>query len=192
MASSVVSGVAISVLQVATTPLAGDELVPVVQGGTTKQTTVADFVGTMAEAHVKGRAACAGTGPPQDLTQNQLTDLIVVGRNLVGRLNVPVLVAATRAITATDAGKGIVQAAAALVTLTIVPDATENLGDGFVTTIAVTNAAGEIDIDRGAGVTLINFSAADPNSDWAIVGIGLATLWRIQANVWGIMGAGLV
>ncbi len=199
-------------------PLDGTEIVPVVQDSLSKRTTaqaIADLtpatattvtgsggvdsalsapltydvsLSDMAEATVKGRAAGAGTGPPQDLTQAQLTALVQPGTNLVGRLNVPVLVAATRDLTATDAGKGFVQANAAAVTLTIRTDATENLGDGFVTTIACSNAGGSIVVALSGGVTLTNLNDGTVGSK-TITGVGIATLWRLGANSWGIHGS---
>lgn len=217
--ATVVTGIAINALPPATTPLDGSEIVPMMAGGVAQQATTQDIadlvppgaatvvVGgggvdstltapltytlkltNMAQATVKGRAAGAGTGAPQDLTQAQLTALVVPGTNLVGRLNVPVLAAATRAVTATDAGKGIVQAAAAAVTLTITADATENLGDGFVTTIACSNAGGSVLITPAGGVTLVNLGDGTAGAK-TITGVGIATLWRLAANTWGIHGS---
>jgi hypothetical protein len=107
-----VVGIPIAALPAATA-LTGDELVPVAQGvaGAVKQTTSGAFVtlasgvivpaataaaiaaivpvtnanlADMAQATVKGRAAGAGTGKPQDLTQAQLTALITAFTSILG------------------------------------------------------------------------------------------------------------
>lgn len=79
--------------------LTGAELVPIVQGGVTEQTTATKIADTlsnnvvtnakladMAQSTVKGRAAGAGTGDPVDLTATQATAILdaVVGDSGAG------------------------------------------------------------------------------------------------------------
>ena len=203
--AAIVTVVPVSSFPAATVPLTGTELVPLVQGGESRRATAADFttaipdasitnakLANMADSTIKGRAVGAGTGVPQDLTATQAGAIVTAAAsraaNLIGFLNVPVLVAATRNVTATDAGKGIVQAAAAAVTLTIVADATENLGDGFVSTVACSNAGGSVAVSPAGGVTLTNLGDGTTGAK-TITGVGIATLWRLGANSWGIHGS---
>ena len=205
--TSVVSGVAISVLGTATEPLTGTELVPVVQGGATKQTTVqdiADLAGgaDVDEATVQGRASGDGTGPVETLTEEQVSDLIWEDfgnssdrrlANDVGYLTVPPTGISNRALTKADQGVGLLKTTSGTVTLTLPSVASDpTMPNGFVVTIACTHAAGRVDVIRDVGVTLINFSEADPDDDWSISGIGMATIWQIQPNTYGINGSGLV
>lgn len=215
--ATVVTGIAMNALPAAD-PLDGTEIVPGMQSGVAVQMTTQDIADLtpaaattvtgsggidstltapltynlkltdMPEATVKGRIAGSGTGAPVNLTSAQLSALVTPGTNLIGRLNVPVLAAATRAITATDAGKGIVQALAASVTLTITADATENLGDGFVATLACSNGGGSVVVAPAGGVTLTNLNDGTAGSK-TITGVGIATLWRLGANSWGIHGS---
>lgn len=106
------------------------------------------------------------------------------------RATVPVLVAATRDLALSDLAQGIVQAAAASVAITIPPEAPGLIfDDGFVTTFAVRNAGGTIQILRGAGVTLVSL-VDGVDADYEIAAtFGIAAIWRLASNVWGIHGS---
>ena len=180
---TVTTGIAMNALPEADVPLDGTEIVPIMQSGVAKQVSAHDLADTAHLTVVTGSGGITSTQTvPHPPTYNVSLDVSP------GLLNVPVLVAATRNITATDAGKGIVQAAAAAVTLTIVADATENLGDGFVTTIACSNAGGSVIVGLAGGVTLTNLNDGTTGSK-TITGVGIATLWRLGANSWGIHGS---
>lgn len=105
------------------------------------------------------------------------------------RANVPVLVAATRDLALSDLARGIVQQAAASVAITIPPEVPGLIfDDGFVTTFAVSNAGGTLQILRGAGVTLTSL-VDGVDADYEIAAqTGIAAIWRLALNTWVIHG----
>lgn len=227
--ASVVTGIAMNALPAADT-LDGTEIVPGMQGGAAVQMTTQDIanltpstattvtgsggvdstlsapmtydvsLSDMDDATVKGRASGAGTGAPQDLTEQELGDLVWEdfslsfarrnpNNNNVGYINVPPFSTANRALANNDCGQGIVVATAAARTYTIPNDATDpDIASGFTVTLAVTNAGGSCAIALGAGVTLLDLRDGSTGA-MTITGVGVATLWKTAANFWTVNGS---
>lgn len=227
--ATVVTGIAMNALPTAD-PLDGTEIVPGMQDSAAVQMTTQDIAdlatGTptvvtgsggidstlsapntydlkltdMLETTVKGRADGSGDGPPEDLTEEQLGDLVWADFNIsyarrnannnnIGYINVPPFSTANRAIANNDCGQGIIVATAAARTYTIPNDATDpDIANGFTVTLAVTNAGGSCAIALGAGVTLLDLRDGSTGA-MTITGVGVATLWKTAANFWTANGS---
>ena len=173
-------------------PLTGTEIVPIVQGGASKQTTVADIAAATAdvgEETLQGRAKNAGTGPIQTLTANEGGEIIydviedfryIAGDGGIGWLTVPPSGISTRAAVGDDCSRGLLQTTAASSTYTL-PNANIGNFSGFVVTLACIDAGGAIIIDPAAGATLIDLRDGSTGTK-TITGVGVATVWQIQAS----------
>lgn len=182
--ATVVTGVPVSALPSADQPLVGDELVLVVQDGTTKQVPVSALA-TSDEDRIRGRAIGAGTGAVQDLTPAQAASIIANGRATgnLGYLNVPpVLLASDVTLDADDNGTALLLEGASSYTVTI----DGALGNGFIVTLVVLDPAGEITIAEADGDTILNLS--DGTTGNFILGQGVAALWKANDDTWTIHG----
>lgn len=201
------SASAVNVVPVSSFPVAGaldgTEIVPIVQAGLSKQTTVAAIASTQGdvpEATVRGRATGAGTGPVQNLTELELGDLVWedfsvsyarrdANANNVGYINVPAIGASTRDAANNDNGQGFVVASAVSRTYTLPSDATDpEIAVGWVATYAVTDAGGSLVITPGAGATLLDLRDGTSGAK-TITGVGIATVWKTAANFYTVNGS---
>lgn len=184
--AAAVIGVPVSELPAATAPLAGTEIVPIVQDGQTRRATATQIAGAATvDVTITGEDGVEVTEP----TPNSFTIGLDRLEGNLGFLNVPLLEAAMRDINENDGGKGIVQAAASTVTLSIVPDSSDDLGLGFVTTVIVADAGGTIVVEADPGVTLICFNDQTTADAYQLVGYGIATLLHLGTDLWSIHGS---
>lgn len=203
--ANVVTGVAISSLP-STDELDGSEVVPIVQDGVTKQTTLADVIedlvsteipdgsitnaklADMAGATIKGRALAAGTGPPQDLTAAQAGTVILSERAAsslnIGYMNVPPIdFSANVVLSATEESAALLLDGANEIFSATINGA---LGNGYVTTLVVlqdTSFALIFDADGDVIVNLANGDSGD-----FILRQGICTLWKANDSTWTIHG----
>jgi hypothetical protein len=221
-------------------PLDGTELVPLVQGGTTKQTTVNELnasvtvpeatvrgrplasgagsplnltqaqltalitslvnsqLANMAQATVKGRALTAGAGAPQDLTQTGLGDLVWnefdgdFNRRLVNnvgylRLLPTEIDGATFDLSDVDIGSYIYQIQASTSNITVPAEATDDLGDGFIVTVAGALAGSVVNLLADAGVTIVSLVDGS-TGDVQINDFGVVTIWKVGTDLWHVNG----
>lgn len=130
--------VKISALPASTTPLAGTEVLPIVQGGTTKQVSVANLTA--------GRAVSADT-----LT---LASTFTAGGFAQTSGAIVTEATTSRTLSAADNGKVIYCTSGSATTITTAA----SLGAGFSVTI-VQGGAGKVTVAQGAGTTLVSYSS---------------------------------
>lgn len=215
--SGVVTGIAISSLPEATTPLVGDELVPIVQDGVTRQTTAAEFGGSvvipdgsvtnikladMAEATVKGRELGTGTGPPVDLTETQLGDLVWEefqgsdrrAVNDVGYRTLPQSIvggAGDFALSAGNSGGAVRFTTTGAHSVLVDDQGVANYPQDMVFTIVNIDPGSEITIQAVGAATFINLADGTVGT-FKISGVGIATIYLIDTDQWTIHGANVV
>ena len=89
-----------------------------------------------------------------------------------------------------DLGKVVRKDGATAIAYTIDPEGTTAYGDGFIVTARNANAAGNITLTRGSGVTL-RLAGSSTDQNVTIAPWGQATLIREASNVWVVTGTGL-
>ena len=175
----------ISALTGATTPLAGTEVVPLVQAGVTKNVSISNLT-TGRDVSVAGVTVSAGTGFEGSMTQNTTNGLSIRGSS-GGVTNSFVLKnAGGSTVLACPAGTTTLSAAAAFNVAGLLTPS------GGVTGFAFTGGtAGEATITSGAtnGLTLRGLSSASTN-EFYINGSGGALILRVPTGTQNIVHGG--